>query len=44
MDIKTWHTLLLEHGRKDGTPLATRTVHLPIGCSVELWLMLFGGL
>jgi integrase len=28
MDIKTWHTRLLEHGRKDGTPLATRTVHV----------------
>jgi integrase len=28
IDIKAWHAGLLEHGRKDGTPLATRTVQL----------------
>ncbi len=28
MDIKGWHAHLLEHGRKDSTPLATRTVHV----------------
>ena len=28
MDIKTWHAALLEHGRKNGKPLAARTVQL----------------
>jgi integrase len=28
MDIKTWHTALLEHGRKNGKPLGARTVQL----------------